>query len=141
MIKKNSDFEVVVHLQQIATVKVKAESQINAEEKIRRFSEAYLKLNDDQKKVIPSFPFEVCSHHFDLLEVLEAGDMPPAINGSKQKKIVSGTKNELKKLMDLYNFSEQYIEDVKEEAKKDIDISNPEEFVELKKEQKVKFKE
>ena len=141
MSEKLSSYEVVVHLQQIAGVTVQAESQANAEEKIQRFCDAYLKLNDDQKKVVPSFPFEVNSTHFDLLEVLHAGDLPPSMELSNRKKILNSSKDELKKLMESHNYSENYLKDIQEESQKEIDVSKPEEFVNLKKTQKVKFKE
>lgn len=137
-----SEFQVKVHLQQIVTIAVKGDSQMNAEEKIRRFFDTYSELDDSQRKMVPSFPFEAEEIEFEWLEVLDDGAVPMAIKNHNEDLIKRGSPSELQELMNQNeNITKEYIKERREEDEKEIDISDPEKFAKIKKIEKTKFKE
>lgn len=139
-------YDVSVFVEQMASIKVKASSQRDADEKTRRVIEDYNDLQNDDKKVIPYLPFEISEIDYSFYSVIDEELFPLAKSEESfqpvYNSILKGSDTQLMKLMSEYEeVTEDVIEEINREASAEKDIKNPEDFVKLRSDEgKLKFK-
>ena len=139
-------YDVSVFVEQLASIKVKASSQRDADEKIRRVIDNYNDLDNADKKIIPYLPFEISEVEYCFYDVIDEGVFPLAKTKESfqptYNSIIQGGESELFNLMSQHKeLTQEVVDEIKSEASSEKDVSNPEEFVKLRSdEKKLKFK-